>query len=231
VSARTDILAALRSAVPAEGSAPPAHTGALLPPAVAGLVDPEMDAPTLFRMRLVEHGGECLDMLHADVLADMLAAFLARHTITSVLCAADPLLEASPVQERLRAACGDHVHQLSDAFIRTPEQHRSIAARTTLGIGRAAIGIADSGVIVVPSMPAESRALSLLTDAHLAFLYARDIVMTLADAMPRIAALRTVHPSAAVMLIGGPSKTADIEKVLVTGVHGPRTFAVALIND
>lgn len=229
MSARTDILAALRRAVPAE--APASQTHALLPPAVAALTDADTDARTLFRARLVEHGGECLDVPHTDALADMLAAFLARHAITSLLCADDLLLEASPVRERLRAVCGDHVYRLSDAAIRTPDQHRSIVARTMLGIGRAAIGIADSGVIVVPSLPAESRALSLLTDVHLAILRARDIVMTLADAMPLIAALRTAHPSAAVTLIGGPSKTADIEKVLITGVHGPRTFAVALIDD
>lgn len=229
MSARTDILDALRRAVPAEAPAP--QTLAPLPPAVSTLADPEIDARSLFSARLVEHGGECLDVPHADALADVLAAFLAQHDVTSVLCADDPLLEASPVQERLRRACGDDVYRLSDAAIRTPDQHRSIAARTMLGIGRAAIGIADSGVIVVPSLPAESRALSLLTDVHLAILHARDIVMTLADAMPRIAALRTAHPSAAVTLIGGPSKTADIEKVLITGVHGPRTFAVALIDD
>lgn len=229
MSARTDILAALRRAVPVEASAPQTRTP--LPPAVAALADADTDARTLFRARLVEHGGECLDVPRADTFADVLAAFLAQHDVTSVLCADDPLLEDSPVQERLRAACGDAVYRLSDAAVRTPEQHRSIAARTMLGIGRAAIGIADSGVIVVPSLPAESRALSLLTDVHLAILRARDIVPTLAEAMPRIAALRTAHPSAVVTLISGPSKTADIEKVLITGVHGPRTFAVALIDD
>lgn len=231
MSARTDILAALRRAVQAEVPAPHTPAGALLPLAVATCADPDMHPRALFRTRLIEHGGECLDVPHTDSLADVLAAFLTRHGIISVLCAADDMLEASPVRERLQAACGENVYRLSDAAIRMPDEHRSIAARTMLGIGRAAIGIADSGVIVVPSMPAESRALSLLTDVHLALLHARDIVPTLADAMPRIAVLRAEHPSAAVTLIGGPSKTADIEKVLVTGVHGPRTFAVALIDD
>jgi L-lactate dehydrogenase complex protein LldG len=35
----------------------------------------------------------------------------------------------------------------------------------------------------------------------------------------------------AVVLITGPSKTADIEGILITGVHGPKSVHILLIDD
>ncbi len=228
MTARTDMLAALRRAVPSEATAPPRP---VIRRAVSGLADPDLDVIALFRARLVEHGGEFLDVPTVAALPDVVAAFLARHQVHSVLLAAHPELRDPALRRRLHDACDDRVHEIEDDEIRKPWHHRAIAASTTLGIGCAQAGIADSGVIVVQSGAEESRSLSLLTDIHLAVLHARDIVPTLYDCMPRIETLRTERASAAITLIGGPSKTADIEKVLVTGVHGPRTFAVAVIRD
>jgi L-lactate dehydrogenase complex protein LldG len=99
-----------------------------------------------------------------------------------------------------------------------------------VGVTVALAGIADSGAIVVAVSAGESRSVSLLPDEHVAFLPVDRILPTFHAAAPLLESLVQVEKKSAVTLIGGPSKTADIEKVLVTGVHGPGTLTVVLLE-
>jgi hypothetical protein len=82
--------------------------------------------------------------------------------------------------------------------------------------------IAASGSIVVEGAP---RLPSALCEVHVAVVRRSTIVATLAEYLD--AAARRPTPTARV-IITGPSKTADIEGVLVTGVHGPRRLVIHL---
>ena len=73
----------------------------------------------------------------------------------------------------------------------------------------------------------ESRLASLLPTIHITVL-AADRILTGLDELftvwPDPAAL-----SSSMVLIGGPSKTADIEQILTLGVHGPRELHLVLV--
>ncbi len=58
---------------------------------------------------------------------------------------------------------------------------------------------------------------SLLPEVHIAVLRASDIEESLEKVMER----RKVETYPAVVLVSGPSRTADIEMTLTIGVHGP----------
>lgn len=90
-------------------------------------------------------------------------------------------------------------------------------------------GIADTGTLVLRPGPQEPRTLSLVPPLHVALLRAS----TLYAGLP--AALRTLAPEADMptnlLLVTGPSKTADIQQVLAFGAHGPKELVIVLVDD
>jgi L-lactate dehydrogenase complex protein LldF len=96
----------------------------------------------------------------------------------------------------------------------------------TCGVTGALCGIADSGSLLLASGNGETLSASLLPAIHVAVLKASRLVATLAEARP----LLNEH-HAAMVLVSGPSRTADIEMTLTIGVHGPGELHVFLIDD
>ena len=90
-------------------------------------------------------------------------------------------------------------------------------------------GVADTGSLVLQPGPGEPRTLSLVPPLHIAVLPARRLYASLA------AAWSALQPQADMptnlLLISGPSKTADIQQVLAFGAHGPKELVIVLVND
>jgi len=87
--------------------------------------------------------------------------------------------------------------------------------------------VAETGSLVIKPTAGHGRALSLVPPIYIAIVEAASIVPDLIDLLEMIAAAPRV-PN--VTLITGPSKTADIEGVLVTGVHGPGLVQIYLLT-
>jgi len=116
-----------------------------------------------------------------------------------------------------------------------------------VGITDCDAGLAESGTIVLRGDAERSRGTFIVPPIHLAILRESQILPDMLDYWPTlsdcdgIASGRdgSVHgvtnrvrkvPTSIVM-ISGPSKTADIEGILITGVHGPREVHVVLVDD
>ncbi|HKZ17999.1 MAG TPA: lactate utilization protein [Geobacteraceae bacterium] len=104
---------------------------------------------------------------------------------------------------------------------------RELSKGARVGITRMDWGIADTGTLVQDSTAAEQRLASALPLIHIALLGTGNIVPDLPSVMTK------VHPdkSAYIALITGPSKTADIERVLAIGVHGPERLYIACVDE
>lgn len=89
--------------------------------------------------------------------------------------------------------------------------------------------VAETGSLVCTSGAGRKRGLSLIPPVHVAVVRAADVVADLLDLWPRLRSVDGLMP-AGVALITGPSKTADIEGILVTGVHGPEQVFVLVVN-
>lgn len=85
-------------------------------------------------------------------------------------------------------------------------------------VSRARYGLADPGSVVLAASPEEPRGRSILPEIHVAVLDEADI---LPDLAALLRAVRGALPSSLV-IVSGPSRTADIEMTLAVGVHGPR---------
>ncbi len=103
---------------------------------------------------------------------------------------------------------------------------RELAKGAKVGITFMDWGIADTGTLVQDSTAAEQRLASALPLVHIALLDTANIVPDLPSAMGK------AHPadSSYISLITGPSKTADIERVLAIGVHGPERLFILCVD-
>ncbi len=107
------------------------------------------------------------------------------------------------------------------------QQLRELCATVDIGITSADYALADTGSLVMLSSPHEARMISLLPPAHIAVL-PRERILTGLDELFSI----LPHPaeqSSSMVLITGPSRTADIEQILVRGVHGPGQITVLIV--
>lgn len=105
---------------------------------------------------------------------------------------------------------------------------QSAAATADVGISGVRYALAATGTLVLSSE--FGRLAPLLPMHHIAIVTAAQLVPSMAEALARQLASGGELPSAWVQ-VTGPSRTADIELTLTTGVHGPGTVAVILIAD
>jgi L-lactate utilization protein LutC len=105
---------------------------------------------------------------------------------------------------------------------------REIAARAEIGITSADYALSDTGTLVMMASPAEARLISLVPPVHIAVVPSERLLTGLDE-------LFALHPlpageTSSMVLITGPSRTADIEQILVRGVHGPGEIHVIVVD-
>jgi L-lactate dehydrogenase complex protein LldG len=91
-------------------------------------------------------------------------------------------------------------------------------------------GIAETGTLMLPSGPDRPVTLNLLADTAIAILRASAIVGAYEEGWDRLRSQFGAMPRN-VMLVTGPSRSADIEQTLELGAHGPRRLHIVLVED
>jgi len=110
------------------------------------------------------------------------------------------------------------------------EHLRTAAVEAAAGITGANFALADTGTVVLDSTDEALRLASTLPPCHFVILDPRKI---LADGLAAVGPLRVLHQRQSpdfIAFITGPSRTADIERVLTIGVHGPRELHILLLE-
>jgi L-lactate utilization protein LutC len=107
---------------------------------------------------------------------------------------------------------------------RDREELREVCAAVPVGITSADYALADTGTLVMLSSAAEARMISLLPPAHIAVVPAGSILTGLDELFASLP--NPSEATSSMVLITGPSRTADIEQILVRGVHGPGEITV-----
>ncbi|MGE0143214.1 MAG: lactate utilization protein C [Planctomycetota bacterium] len=100
-------------------------------------------------------------------------------------------------------------------------------ARCALGITGVRAAIAETGTLVLDASLERARLVSLLPEIHLAIVRSDQVVADLTEHFESLGS----SPPAAITMITGPSRTADIELTLAIGVHGPRECWIWIVED
>ncbi len=89
-------------------------------------------------------------------------------------------------------------------------------------------GISETGALILCPDEHEPRLMSLVPPIHIALVKVETIFSSFTEAVMK-AGWSTRIPTN-VVLISGPSKTADIELILAHGVHGPKKLIILVIR-
>jgi L-lactate dehydrogenase complex protein LldG len=173
-----------------------------------------------FKDELTLLGGTALQASSREELIASLDGICQKENYRTLIFSREPFVESLRLEDGLR-------EQVSEVRSLTPDGTHLIDQLRGADVGLTACEslAAETGTVVLRSSPVAPRALSLLPRAHIVVARLEQLLPTVAECLQKI---RTVESpeSSCITLVTGPSRTADIEKVLVRGVHGPRDLYV-----
>jgi len=227
MTAREQILGDIRKALRRAASQPHASEAASLlsqtpaspAPAAPTLRIPRSDRilyTDLFVQRFENLGGK---------------AFRVRDTSSVVPAIAELLAQKSAIASNapfLRKCGVTGLAQVHTGFTESEELKQACAA-ADLGITSVSYALAATGSFVMLSGMHEARLVSLLPPAHIA-IFPRSLILANLDELLSILP-RPADQTSSMVLITGPSRTADIEQILVRGVHGPGEIYAVIVDE
>jgi L-lactate dehydrogenase complex protein LldG len=156
-----------------------------------------------------------------DAVPGAIADYLAAQNLPSeFVMAPHPELQAIPWPERPLLRIREGRAEASD----------------TVSLQHAYAAIAETGTLMLPSAPERPTTINLLADTAIVLLRASRLVGAYEEAWDMLRAewkdtLSGGFMPRNVMLVTGPSRSADIEQTLELGAHGPRRLHVVLVDD
>ena len=109
---------------------------------------------------------------------------------------------------------------------------RSVAEFADVGITGCDFAVAETGTIVVTPKSGVSRLVSLTPPVHIAIVYLGQVLRSL-DELFAVRRYQTINglENGYMNLISGPSRSGDIENIMIQGVHGPGEVHLILVDD
>jgi L-lactate dehydrogenase complex protein LldF len=140
---------------------------------------------------------------------------------------------SGPYADEIAQACSqNNIEMRTPILDHHPDKRQTqidSLGKVKVGLTGAVAGFADTGTLVLPSNEGQSQLPSLLTTTHLAILEADQIFPTMGSWI-ETAGKNVIEGSSNVVLVTGPSRTADIEMTLSIGVHGPGEVIVFIVE-
>jgi L-lactate dehydrogenase complex protein LldG len=158
-------------------------------------------------------------------------SFRVRDTAAVIPAIADLLTQKSAVASNspfLRKCGITGLLQVHSGFTER-EDLKQACASCDIGITSVDYALAATGSFVMLSSHDEPRLISLLPPAHIA-IFPRSLILANLDELLSILP-RPADQTSSMVLITGPSRTADIEQILVRGVHGPGEIYAVIVES
>jgi len=202
-------------------------------------IPPEQLLPK-FEAELSKVAGVAHRAANRQELEETLRTILSHANATSVVLSRNPLLAELSLEPLLRAwGKGVSVWQPNgtgeapgggDAF---PRVFAEAGFAATVGITGVEYALAETGSLVVTSRTEGAQLTSLAPPVHVALYRRSQLVASLDEILERLPMARASEqaaPGRSVVFITGTSRTADIEQILIRGVHGPGEVHAVLVE-
>jgi L-lactate dehydrogenase complex protein LldG len=169
----------------------------------------------LFIANVEREFGTVARVASGEAVPEAVAIYLAAQNLPSeIVIAPHPELRAMPWSDRPLLQLREGRAEASDA----------------VSVQHAFAAIAETGTLMLPSAPERPTTLNLLPDTAIVVLWAKRMVGAYEEAWDLLRNELGGMPRN-VMLVTGPSRSADIEQALELGAHGPRRLHVVLVGD
>lgn len=173
-------------------------------------VDAE-DNDVLFAKNFAALSGKFAYFENISLLLDALMQLLREHKMEKVFCNDDGLIKA--------------INSRYPEFI----FHGDLAGCDVALTGCEAL-VARTGSIVLSSI-ANGRAAGVFAPIHICIAHTSQVVSDISDALKKLREKYPLNMPSLISFASGPSRTADIEKTLVIGIHGPQEVYCLLAED
>jgi L-lactate dehydrogenase complex protein LldG len=193
-----------------------------------------------FEAELTKVAGIAHRAANRQGLEEILQAILAQANATSVVLSRNPLLGELNLEPLLRKwGKSLSVWQAlgaGDAPVAGNGSLRAFAEASfaaTVGITGVEFALAETGSLVVSSWTEGAQLASLAPPVHVALYRRSQLVASLEEVLERLplaGAPEQGVPGRSVVFITGTSRTADIEQILIRGVHGPGEVHAILVE-
>ncbi len=177
----------------------------VFPPATP---EPEVE----FAEQFTQLQGKFIYCINQQELAFQLASLVKKRDWQKVFC----------VEESLIASVSA---QLSDRLVKTGLADCDVSVTGCEWL------VARTGSIVMSAAQKSGRTVSVYAPIHICIAYTRQVVYDIKDALQAARDKYGENLPSLITFATGPSRTADIEKTLVVGVHGPKEVYVFLVES
>ncbi|NDV46452.1 hypothetical protein D0T49_05280 [Paludibacter sp. 221] len=171
------------------------------------------DAVTCFKNELEAINGQCVVYDDEQDMYAGLAQFVAERGFPYLYCSDNDI-----------AGC------LDEAGVPYSNNEADFEAMQA-GVTACEFLIARTGSVMVSSASSHGRQMHIFPPVHIVVAKSSQLVDYVEDALKAVQAKYPDGLPSAITTITGPSRTADIEKTLVLGAHGPKEFVVFLSKN
>lgn len=225
MSALHKIIANVRTALEHKPLTPGNHGDDAALPLAAGTR--RLELATQFTRELERVGGVCWGFNSPAAICQLVAGIAHEQAIKRIVIGDGVTFRADALRRPLREA-GFEVIAVGAVKDGERAALRDRIATSDLGIVEADYAIAATGTLCVVASSTRPSSLTILPPTNLILVSADRILPCLADVLAAIGAQRLAKHRVA--FITGPSRTADIEKMIVIGVHGPKRLYSAILS-
>ncbi len=176
-----------------------------------------------FKKELQEVAGEFQLFESSDNIAEHIAGFLKENNHKQLAISGDEICQQ--VAEKIKATdCGVEIIQATSF---SGEDRKSNIARIPVSLVAAHYAVAETGSVVFVYDQSQTSYPHFLAETVFAIVHYEKIAADIFELFELVGPEQAKN----MVIATGPSRTADIEKILILGAHGPRRFIVTAVFE